>query len=583
MSYIDTYDHVVPPGHLGHAAPVRPDDILEKPHVWSIDIETYQYRFSLDLWTDFTISWNHEGATTTVEMNVVEPMLGYIRDLVTDLVFKRDRVPLFRFRILASEDVMTRDASTTRFTCATYESILARRVVYDDWVLRQADVDAAWTLVNYTQTKPNGDLGIVRGTMPAGVDRQRTLTIGTTIRDAINDFATDEQGFDWWVDVDKVFHVAKPRRGTDRSAELQWMAGGEIAELTRTNPTDEYASQVLAVGARNETRIPDGAGGETVYPPPPPQRVFVDPMPLGLWDTAISYSDTVTTASLLGKADYELANRVNLRPYYKMTLGSGIWAPPIGLGDVIMLRIQLPPRADIRVPVRIEEMEFAVTVDGGETVSIAARAEEPETFVGGHPLGPIPVVPLDPPNGRTNQMSRLRPWDDLGAVLKGIDRRVGIQERLPEINGGGGSGGGGGVDEVWVGPDVPPASQELWYDTDAVPPTLKVFVSGAWVPVTSPGVDEVWIGTDDPIAAHPTIELWYDSDASDTGDAVGYTHYQSVASSVWTINHPLKFMPNVAIVDSSGREAIADHIDWTSATQVVVTFTAALAGQAYLS
>src|SRR5262245_61089953 len=61
--------------------------------------------------------------------------------------------------------------------------------------------------------------------------------------------------------------------------------------------------------------------------------------------------------------------------------------------------------------------------------------------------------------------------------------------------------GAGGNDEVWVGPDAPPGSQELWYDTDTG--TLYALVSGSWVPVSTGGggSDEVWIGPDDPISA----------------------------------------------------------------------------------
>jgi hypothetical protein len=408
--------------------PVTGDPVIEAPHVWTIDIETDAYRFALDQWTDFSISWNHDGATVEVEVNVVDPMIGYIRELVTDLVFKRDTLRLFRFRVLSSEDTMTRDAAIVKFTCATYESILARRVLYEDWVLEDEDVDAAWALIQYTQAQPYGNLGITRATPPVGVVRQRSLAIGTTIRDAIDDFATTDNGFDWWIDVDRVFHIAKPRRGfliTDN----QWATGAEVAELTRTNPTEQYASDIIAVGARNETRIPNGSGGDDVYPPPTPQRVSLPVMPFGLWDTAMSYSDVITVASLAEKANYELRDRANMRPVYKLTLEPGIWNPSIGLGDVITFRILFPPRADVRVPIRIEEMEIGCTTDGSETVSLSARAEEPETFISGGPLGPIPVSPLDPVDGRTTQATRLRPWDDLAAILAGVTERIGIQER----------------------------------------------------------------------------------------------------------------------------------------------------------
>lgn len=100
------------------------------------------------------------------------------------------------------------------------------------------------------------------------------------------------------------------------------------------------------------------------------------------------------------------------------------------------------------------------------------------------------------------------------------------------------------------------------------------------------GTDEVWIGPDDPIATNPTIELWYDTDASAPafgGGAVSYHHYQTTAAAVWNITHNLGFFPNVTTVDSSKRAVISDHIDYPSVNVVVVTFTAALGGEAFLS
>jgi hypothetical protein len=52
---------------------------------------------------------------------------------------------------------------------------------------------------------------------------------------------------------------------------------------------------------------------------------------------------------------------------------------------------------------------------------------------------------------------------------------------------------------------------------------------------------------------------------------------------VWSIDHGLSFYPHVTVVDSSHREVFPDHIDFPSATTVVVTFTASVGGEAYLS
>lgn len=64
-------------------------------------------------------------------------------------------------------------------------------------------------------------------------------------------------------------------------------------------------------------------------------------------------------------------------------------------------------------------------------------------------------------------------------------------------------------------------------------------------------------------------------------NVVAYTWNQGVAATTWTITHPLRFKPNVSVVDSSGREVEGDIV--YTGSNIVVTFSAAFAGTAYLS
>jgi hypothetical protein len=67
------------------------------------------------------------------------------------------------------------------------------------------------------------------------------------------------------------------------------------------------------------------------------------------------------------------------------------------------------------------------------------------------------------------------------------------------------------------------------------------------------------------------------------GATLAYRHVQASAATVWTIPHNLSFRPNVAAVDSTGREIVPGAVDYTSATAVQLTFSAAVGGEAYLS
>ena len=88
------------------------------------------------------------------------------------------------------------------------------------------------------------------------------------------------------------------------------------------------------------------------------------------------------------------------------------------------------------------------------------------------------------------------------------------------INDSGGGGGGDtgtgppvvvtGSDEVFIGPEPPSSTFELWYDTDAVA------AGGGGGGGGGDAADEVWIGTTTP--SDPGTELWYDTDELNTSD-----------------------------------------------------------------
>ena len=63
---------------------------------------------------------------------------------------------------------------------------------------------------------------------------------------------------------------------------------------------------------------------------------------------------------------------------------------------------------------------------------------------------------------------------------------------------------------------------------------------------------------------------------------LAYAHTQGTANATWTINHNLDFYPNVTVVDSGGT-IVEGEISYTTRNQVVLTFSAAFSGKAYLS
>lgn len=63
--------------------------------------------------------------------------------------------------------------------------------------------------------------------------------------------------------------------------------------------------------------------------------------------------------------------------------------------------------------------------------------------------------------------------------------------------------------------------------------------------------------------------------------SANFRYVQSTPAAVWTIVHGLPFDPNVTVVDSSGAQVEGDVV--YVGNTVVVTFSAAFSGNAYLS
>lgn len=77
------------------------------------------------------------------------------------------------------------------------------------------------------------------------------------------------------------------------------------------------------------------------------------------------------------------------------------------------------------------------------------------------------------------------------------------------------------------------------------------------------------------INLNPSIQI----NNSNTGT---YVFVQELPAYTWTIDHNLGYLPNVFIQDSTGRD-IDGIVDNISSTQLIISFTSAVAGTAYLS
>lgn len=64
--------------------------------------------------------------------------------------------------------------------------------------------------------------------------------------------------------------------------------------------------------------------------------------------------------------------------------------------------------------------------------------------------------------------------------------------------------------------------------------------------------------------------------------AARFVHTQGTTATTWTINHTLGGYPSVTVVDSA-RTVVFGEVNYVNTSQVVVNFTSAFSGSAYLT
>lgn len=374
-----------------------------------------------------SVTDNFEGVSATIEISGERAELSFVTELRTDLLLYSDKVLAYRMKVMDAEDTFTVDGHTVILTCQSYEAILARRLLWEDYESPGATEqhEIAWQLVAYTQSLQT--LGITKASdwAASGTNQDRVIKKGKTIAEAINEVATVGDGFDWWIDQNLKMHAQSPRLSYDTGLDLIW--GARVQAMTRSSASDLYASAVMVTGAEAETVI-----GSTTYPPPAVSIRQLTTRPLGRWEASYTYPELVTNASVVAKADWHLADSAKRRNTYRVELTPGVWTQAIRPGGLVSLRARSLPRVDFRVQCRVEEVGIVIKPDGGEDVTLALRGETEETLITTTP-SQTPTTPISStsppgavnvtvtgPTGRTVTVARTSSVNVLVALIKSV-------------------------------------------------------------------------------------------------------------------------------------------------------------------
>lgn len=115
--------------------------------------------------------------------------------------------------------------------------------------------------------------------------------------------------------------------------------------------------------------------------------------------------------------------------------------------------------------------------------------------------------------------------------------------------------------------------------TDPADQTIEIHDPGVAGPANTLTIGTVTVGDASAsitgVAPNQVLNLVYPA-------ASRHVHTQGTASTTWTINHTLGGYPSVMVVDSA-KTVVYGEINYLSTTQVVVNFSSAFSGYAYLT
>lgn len=125
-------------------------------------------------------------------------------------------------------------------------------------------VNIAWDLINDSQAKTDGSLGIVAGTLNTGITRSAKWTKfdNKYILEAITDFSEMQDGFDFNIDpATRAFNARYPRPQADRGLTLVWKKhirrysvqymGKYLRNSIRISATEPYYTEAVDTTSRS--------------------------------------------------------------------------------------------------------------------------------------------------------------------------------------------------------------------------------------------------------------------------------------------------------------------------------------------
>jgi hypothetical protein len=150
------------------------------------------------------------------------------------------------------------------------------------------------------------------------------------------------------------------------------MYGSNVASLSRTVQTSEYANLTISVGAEDPAGVADPNTNQkpSIAWGVADNRFGLDLMPERAWATAVSFSDVSVLGTLQENAHGDFNYRNKVVPVYTLHMTPGTYNPSdFWLGDTIRLVVE-SGRLHVDTQVRVSNIAFTVNDQGTEQVAV---------------------------------------------------------------------------------------------------------------------------------------------------------------------------------------------------------------------
>jgi len=301
----------------------------------------------------------------SITANARQPVMAILDEWASDIWAYRDGLLVGRGRVLPTDDMLDEDRHTVSVGAKGYEAILSTRFI-DPGDALSYNADQAtilWNLVNLSQSRAGGALGVTQGSNgfaagfgTTGVSKVRTYAVDQEIGKLCRQLAETDNGFDFEVDALKRLQVYYPSRGVSGQVLV---FGSNIVKARRTFNWAAAANAVAVTGAAGTTRA--AAVSATVA---------TDPR--GRIEARAAFGSIVESATLTQRATSLLAERVRPSYGWTLTLKRGWWGgfATLNVGDTVTLTVKSLPRLDVSVSARVYEIAVKIGPSGEEDVTV---------------------------------------------------------------------------------------------------------------------------------------------------------------------------------------------------------------------